>query len=146
MHVFFFIYSWQLAGCIHILGHFTVGFFLGIKSEIVIPWQRLIPLWGWNWNLTQPHTSMMCHYDIQAISTASPMKRVLIGFAGPYSQLLFIICMGTLAFPIISDLCGGFCIFSLLMCMWQFTYFVWYAIHFHEDEFSDFNLFIRQTQ
>ena len=33
--------------------------------------------------------------------------------------------------------------FALIMCVWQLLYFVWYAIHFHEDDFSDFALFVR---
>jgi hypothetical protein len=180
-----FIYAWQLTGCVHIVGHWVAASILGIKSRVVVPWQRFVPLLGWGWNLyqvricvrdnhkehchaccarcrpiyvfggyrlmyvsvcmqkTQPHAVMMCHYDDAALKVAPPIVRVLIGFAGPYVQLVFVIIMGTLALPGVSALCGGTAMFALIMCVWQLLYFVWYAIHFHEDDFSDFALFIR---
>ena len=137
-----FLYAWQLTGCIHIIGHWLAASFFCIPAQITLPWQRFVPLWGWGWNLTQPHSVMICKYDKDALREASPTARTFIGFAGPYIQLIFIITMGTIILPCVSELCGGVVSFCLSMCVWQLLYFVWYAIHFHNDEDSDFHLFI----
>lgn len=136
-----FLYAWQMTGCVHIIGHYVTARSFRIPARVIIPWQRFVPVWGWYWNITQPHSAMMCQYDKYKLSTATPTKRTLIGFAGPYTQLLFIIAVGTLFLPCVSELCGGSVLFSLLMCIWQLLYFVWYAIHFHTDGDSDFRLF-----
>ncbi len=47
--------------------------------------------------------------------------------------------------PEVAALAGGVAAFSCGMCTWQLLYFVWYAVHFHEDAHSDFALFIRPT-
>ena len=141
-----FIYAWQLTGCVHVVGHALAANFLGIRSRVAIPWQRFVPLFGWSWNLYQPHAVMMCHYDDAALDVASPVVRVLIGFAGPYVQLIFVVGMGTLALPSVSALCGGAAPFAVVMFAWQLLYFVWYAMHFHQDPFSDFALFVRRGE
>ena len=140
-----FIYFWQLTGCIHILGHWIAARIFGINCRVIIPWQRFIPLYGWVWNLCQPHNKMMCEYQTEEIDAASPFVRVLIGFSGPYSQLCFIIFIGIIIIPEISEILGGKTLFALLMCVWQLIYFVWYAIYFHTDKFSDFTLFVGPT-
>ena len=127
----------------HILGHWVAAWLFNVPAQVVIPWQRFVPIWGWGWNLTQPHSLMMCKYDDTVLKKASPTARTLIGFAGSYTQLLFVITVGTIVFPNVAGLCGGATSFSLLMCIWQLIYFVWYAIHFHNDAHSDFILFVK---
>ena len=141
-----FVYAWQLAGCVHIAGHWLAASLLGVPACVAIPWQRCVPLWGWGWNLTQPHSAMMCSYEDAMLRQASPTVRALIGFAGPYAQLIFVVVVGTCVFPGVASLCGGSATFALMMCIWQLAYFVWYAIHFHSDEHSDFRLFVAPTQ
>ena len=140
------MYAWQLAGCVHIAGHWLAASVLGVSAHIALPWQRFVPLWGWGWNLKQPHSAMLCNYDTVVLRQATPTTRTLIGFAGPYTQLLFVVVMGTCVFPDVAAQCGGAAVFALLMCIWQLVYFVWYAIHFHNDEHSDFCLFIASTR
>ena len=138
-----FLYFWQLAGCVHIIAHCVTANLFNISSNFNIPWFRFIPFFGWWWNLIQPHKIMMCHYDNVALQEASPIVRTIIGFSGPYVQLIYVIAIGIYIFPKIAMLCGGNIKFALLMCIWQFIYFVWYAIFYHYDKYSDFQLFIK---
>ena len=139
-----FAYLWQLAGVVHILGHWLVAVACGIRARAVIPWQRFVPGWGWGWNLGQPHAAMMCHYDDQSMAVAAPWKRVVVGFAGPYLQLAFVVAAGTFFVPSISSrlVTETRAEFALCTFAWQLLYFVWYAIHYHNDPHSDFALLV----
>jgi hypothetical protein len=141
-----FMYSWQMAGVVHLFGHKAAATVWGVKAEVIVPWQRFVPLLGWGWNLVQPHGVMMCHYDNAALSRASPACRVSVGFGGPYTQLIYMIVVGTVLLPEISVMVGGRAVYSLIMCIWQFLYFFFYAIHFHADPHSDFVLFSRLSK
>ena len=124
------------------MGHWVTARLFHIDARMIIPYQRFIPMYGWVWNLFQSHELMMCEYDHAALDKASPTVRVFTGFAGPYLQLIFIILIGTTVMPQIGALFGGWTVYALFMCVWQFLYFMWYAIHFHNDTFSDFALFV----
>ena len=50
----------------------------------------------WGWNLFQPHDVMYVRMDPSALSLAPPLSRVLIGFAGPYGQLTYMLLLGRL--------------------------------------------------
>ena len=43
-----FVYGWQLAGAVHLLGHFAMAsLLLGVgKAQVRLPWQRFVPLLG----------------------------------------------------------------------------------------------------
>jgi hypothetical protein len=144
--IFAFIYAWQMAGVVHLFGHKLTATAWGINAEVVVPWQRFVPLLGWGYNLIHTHGVMMCHYDDAALDKASPACRVSIGFGGPYTQLIYMIIVGTVLLPDISVMVGGRAAYALIMCTWQFLYFFWYAIHFHADPHSDFALFSRRSK
>jgi hypothetical protein len=142
LEIIFFLYLWQLAGYIHIFGHYIFATIFNIKSKIIIPWQRFIPIYGWIWNLYKPHNKMMCKY-LTNLDNKSPITRVFIGLSGPYLQLIYIILIGKIFFPNLIVLIGGFTKYALIMCIWQLLYFIGYSIWFHDDKFSDFALLHR---
>ena len=48
-----FVYGWQLAGAVHLCGHWAMAALQGVPAEVRLPWQRFMPLYGWAWNLFQ---------------------------------------------------------------------------------------------
>ena len=58
-----FIYGWQLAGAVHLIGHRLAAWFTGVGAVVHLPWQRFVPIWGWAWNLYQPHDAMYVKMD-----------------------------------------------------------------------------------
>ena len=106
-----------------------------------IPWQRFVPVWGWYWNLSQPHEAMYCNYDSTDLGAASTFTRVSIGFGGPYSQLVYMLLVG-LIIPAPRRMLGSYERYVIMMMTWQLLYFYWYAQHFHDDCHSDFVHFV----
>ena len=143
IEIIIFLYLWQLAGCIHIIGHYITAKLFNIESNIIIPWQRFIPLYGWVWNLYKPHNKMMCNYK-EDLTNKSAITRVFIGLSGSYFQLLYMIIIGKLLFKNIINYIGGFTIYVLIMCIWQLVYFIIYPIIYHNDKYSDFALLYKK--
>ena len=83
-----YIYLYQLAGIVHLYGHhFAARVVLGIPSHVVWPVQRLVPGYGWYYNLDKPHSIMMNHVDDAMLNASDPPDKILYGYAGIVSQV-----------------------------------------------------------
>ena len=82
-----YIYLYQLAGIIHLYGHNLAARFLGIPSHVVWPVQRLVPGYGWYYNLDKSHSIMMNYVDDDMLNASDPPDKILYGYAGIVSQV-----------------------------------------------------------
>jgi len=87
----------------------------------------------------------MVNYDHDdLVDLTEGWKRASIGFAGPYGQLVYILCVGFFS-PRVCDLIGGWKNFTILMLGWTLVYLYFYSIWFYDDENSDFALYVRKA-
>ena len=140
------VYTYQLAGIVHLSGHALVARFYGVDSRVVWPWQRLVPIWGWYWNLTQPHDVMMVHVDLNTLHSLEPSAKIQYGYAGICIQLAYMLVIGGVLKPykVVNDLVPfnfGYSLYANGMFMWTLMYMYGYAIHFYDDPTADFALF-----
>ena len=128
------VYCYQLAGIVHLTGHAMIAWCHGLEHRLVWPWQRLVPLWGWYWNLAQPHDVMMVHVDMDALHLLAPSAKVLYGYAGILIQLLYMLVVGGLLKPyLVFDKRLSFSMYCNAMFLWTLAYMYGYAIHFYDD-------------
>ena len=112
---------------------------------------------------------MYVKMDPPALRLAPPKTRVLIGFAGPYGQLLYMLALGRVLRSVprlfaavfspspssskntalrpsssSSSSSSGYSTYAACMMAWQLLYFVWYTQFFFDDCYSDFAYFVRR--
>ncbi|GMH94299.1 hypothetical protein TrST_g2679 [Triparma strigata] len=137
-----YIYLYQLAGIIHLYGHNLAARFLGIPSHVVWPVQRLVPGYGWYYNLDKSHSIMMNHIDDDMLNASDPPDKILYGYAGIVSQLIYMLVVGSFFQSTLgASIWGSYSNYMNVMFLWTILYIPLYAIHFYDDATADFAFF-----
>ena len=123
----------------HLYGHKVVSFLLSVNSCVTWPYQRLVPVYGWYFNLDKPHDIMMCKFETRTYER-SPFVNMMIGMAGVEGQLLWMLAIGWLFHTRLGmkDVWGDFRNYALFMGLWTWGYCKGYIIHFYDDCTGDF--------